>query len=362
MSCMMIMAGGTGGHVYPALAVAGLLRDKGVHIVWLGTKTGLEATVVPNAEFDIEWISIRGLRGNGPVGWLLAPVRLIQAMWQCRRIFRAADPQAVLGMGGFVSGPGGVVARLLGLPLVLHEQNASAGLTNKILARIADRVLTGFPSVPELPERAEWVGNPVRKGISPSGPRQPGAPVRILVTGGSQGAMTLNRLLPAALHQLSDTNGAGAVLEVWHQSGRGKAGDLKASYEGNGVVARVSEFIEDMESAYQWADLVVCRAGAMTIAELCAAGLPAILLPYPFAVGDHQAANAEQMVSRDAGVMLREEGLDSSRLATVMAEILRDQDALARMGENSLGLHKPNAAERVASICMEYLQSRVAHA
>ena len=359
---MMIMAGGTGGHVYPALAVAGLLRASGVRVVWLGTTNGLEATVVPNAGFEIEWISVKGLRGNGPVGWLLSPVRLIRAMWQSMRVFRLISPQAVLGMGGFVSGPGGMVARLLGYPLVLHEQNASAGLTNRVLARIADRILTGFPSVPELPARAEWVGNPVRQGITPSRTRQQDAPIRILVTGGSQGAMTLNRLLPAAVRQLTDPTGTEAGIEVWHQSGRGKAEELRDRYREEGIEARVSEFIEDMGSAYQWADLVVCRAGAMTIAELCAAGLPAILVPYPFAVGDHQAANARFMVGREAGVMMRDEGLSSSDLATEIARILGGGETLARMGQNSLGLHKANAAERVAGICMEFLQPGVAHA
>jgi UDP-N-acetylglucosamine--N-acetylmuramyl-(pentapeptide) pyrophosphoryl-undecaprenol N-acetylglucosamine transferase len=362
MSCMMIMAGGTGGHVYPALAVARLLRASGVRIVWLGTRSGMEATVVPNAGFDIEWISIRGLRGNGPVGWLLAPIRLFRAMWQSMRVFREIRPQAVLGMGGFVSGPGGVVAKLLRYPLVLHEQNASAGLTNRILAVIADRVLTGFPSVPELPPRSEWVGNPVRKDIAGATRPSPGTTTRILITGGSQGAMSLNRLLPEAIREIQQDEEVKEEIEVWHQSGRGKADELAECYKQAGVEARVSEFIEDMGSAYRWADFVVCRAGAMTVAELCAAGLPAILVPYPYAVGDHQAANAGLMVDRDAGVMLREEGLDSGLLAQAMTGILASRTILARMGENSKSLYKANAAERVAAICLEYLQPGIAHA
>ncbi len=362
MSCMMIMAGGTGGHVYPALAVARLLRESGVRIVWLGTRSGMEATVVPDAGFDIEWISIRGLRGNGPVGWLLAPIRLVRAMWQSMRVLREIRPQAVLGMGGFVSGPGGVMAKLLRYPLVLHEQNASAGLTNRILARFADRVLTGFPSVPELPQRSEWVGNPIREGIERAAGPSPGTTSRILITGGSQGAMSLNRLLPEAIRQLQENNEVKTEIEVWHQSGRGKAGELAERYRQAGVEARVSEFIEDMDSAYRWADFVVCRAGAMTVAELCAAGLPAILVPFPYAVGDHQAANAGLMAGHDAGVMLREEGLTSHRLAQAMTRILASRSILTRMSKNSKSLYKAHAAERVAGICLEYLQPGVVHA
>ena len=362
MSCLLIMAGGTGGHVYPALAVARLLRESGVRIVWLGTRVGMEARVVPEAGFDIEWVTIRGLRGNGPMGWLLAPVRLVRAMWQSRRVFRSIRPGAVLGMGGFVSGPGGVVARLLGLPLVLHEQNASAGLTNRLLSRIAVRVLTGFPSVPELPARAEWVGNPVREGIEPSAPREPGNPARILVTGGSQGASALNRLLPEAISRLHEHPGLDSGVEVWHQAGRGHTEELSTRYEELGIQARVAEFIEEMGEAYAWADMVVCRAGAMTVAELCAAGLPAILVPYPYAVGDHQARNAGIMVDKDAAVMLREEGLDSDQLADEISAVLYGQGRLLTMGQNARRLHMANAAERVAGICMEYLQPGVAHA
>jgi UDP-N-acetylglucosamine--N-acetylmuramyl-(pentapeptide) pyrophosphoryl-undecaprenol N-acetylglucosamine transferase len=223
-------------------------------------------------------------------------------------------------------------------------------------------VLTGFPSVPGLPQRSEWVGNPVREGIARSTKPFPGTTTRILITGGSQGAMSLNRLLPEAIRELQQDNEVKAEIEVWHQSGRGKVDELAERYTQAGVKARVSEFIGDMGSAYRWADFVVCRAGAMTVAELCAAGLPAILVPYPYAVGDHQAANAGLMVDRDAGVMLREEGLDSGLLAQAMIGILASRTILARMSENSKSLYKAHAAERVAGICLEYLQPGIAHA
>jgi UDP-N-acetylglucosamine--N-acetylmuramyl-(pentapeptide) pyrophosphoryl-undecaprenol N-acetylglucosamine transferase len=359
MRTLMVMAGGTGGHVFPALAVASLLRREGVEVVWLGTRRGLEARAVPAAGIDVEWISIRGLRGKGALGWLLAPLRLLIAMGQTVAAVLRRRPDAMLGMGGFVAGPGGLVAWLLRRPLLIHEANAVAGLTNRWLAKLADRVLTGFPRSEGIDEgRAEYVGNPVREDIAalPSPAERlagrSGA-LRLLVVGGSQGARAFNEQVPAAIAAMAP---AGRP-EVRHQCGRGRLEPTRAAYGEAGVPAEVSEFIDDMAAAYAWADLVVCRAGAMTVAELAAAGLPAVLVPYPHAVSDHQTANARFLEAAGAAVLLPEAELTAARLAQELERLGADRGALLTMAERARVVARPQATARVAQICRESMHA-----
>ena len=303
----MILAGGTGGHVYPALAVARALQQHSKDIVWLGTHRGLESRVVPDAGIHIEWISVAGLRGKGMLTFLAAPFRLLLALSQSLRVMFRYRPSAVLGMGGFVSGPGGLAAWLTRRPLVIHEQNAVAGLTNRLLARLARVVLQAFPgSFSSLPD-AETVGNPVRADISAlvdPATRFAGrdGPLRLLVLGGSQGALALNKTVPAALALLSQDKRP----MVRHQAGDRTYGLARDAYSEHGIEVSLTAYIEDMADAYAWADLVVCRSGALTVAEISAAGLAAIFVPYPAAVDDHQTANAAPMIKAGAAVILPE--------------------------------------------------------
>ncbi len=354
---VMIMAGGTGGHVFPALAVARELRQRGVDVVWLGSRGGFEVRVVLDAGFPSEWISIRGLRGKGVGQWLAAPFKILGAMLQAYRILRRNRPGVVLGMGGFVSGPGGVMARLLGIPLVVHEQNAIPGLTNRWLARIASRVLQAFPgSFPGA--EATAVGNPVRPEIAglPE-PRERvtghGATPRLLVLGGSQGARALNETLPPALALLDREQRP----EVWHQAGKDKAEMTAAAYEQACVAAMVEPFIADMAEAYGWADLVVCRAGALTISELAAAGVASVLVPFPFAVDDHQTRNAAFLTDSGAARLLPESEMSPQGLARLLRELLSDREKLLVMASAARGCAQDGAAARVADICEEVLSA-----
>lgn len=347
---ILVMAGGTGGHVFPALAVAELLRAHGVEVHWLGTRRGLERSVVGDANIPLHWLTIRGLRGKGAMGWLAVPWRLRKAMKQAREVFRHLHPDAVLGMGGFVSGPGGLVARRTRTPLVIHEQNAVAGLTNRVLARFADRVLEAFPGTFEDARGAVCVGNPVRSDIAAL--QEPSqrllhhhGPLRLLVLGGSQGARALNRLVPRAVLTLSKAERP----RVRHQAGRLHADLAKEWYRQAGIDARVDPFIENMAEAYGWADLVLCRAGALTIAELTAAGIGAILVPYPYAVDDHQTANAEFMVAAGAARLVAEDALTPELLAGWLRELDRDRGKLLAMARAAREQARPNATRIVAA-------------
>jgi len=346
---LMVMAGGTGGHVFPALAVAKALQTQEVDVVWLGTKKGLEARVVPEHAIPINWISVEGLRGKSKLSWLLAPFSLARAIWQSMQALRLEKPNCVLGMGGFASGPGAIAARLMGKRLVIHEQNAVAGLTNKYLAKIAHRVLSGFPQVVGLPDRTEWVGNPVRDTIKPSA-RQASEPLRVLVVGGSQGAYSFNHYLPALFAQL---NADKVLIEIWHQTGHGNAQSTLALYKEQSTKVKVSEFIDDMAAAYEWADLLVCRAGAMTIAECCAAAKPALFVPYPFSAGDHQDFNAQALVDGGAAKAVPNSALQDGSLLPVLQAMLSEPEKLALMGERASALHKSDALASVAGICKE---------
>jgi len=348
---VLIAAGGTGGHVYPALAVAEVLRARDVPVIWLGTPGGLEARVVPAAGIDIEWVNVAGLRGKGLVATLMAPLQLVRSLVQAWRVFRRWQPSAVLGMGGFVAGPGGVMALLFRRPLIIHEQNSVAGLTNRLLSRFARRVFTAFPNVFKPAINAEQIGNPVRAEFSQLA--EPGVRLchdghcRLLVVGGSRGARRLNEVVPAALA------GCPLELEVRHQSGTAELDSTRARYQQYRVTADVMPFIDAMVDAYGWADILICRAGAMTIAELTAAGLGSILVPYPYAVDDHQRTNALWLVRSGAATMLLDRDLDAAVLAETLTGLCADRQQLITMAVNARALHRDGAAERVADALLE---------
>ena len=355
---VLIMAGGTGGHVFPALAVAERLRARGVPVAWMGTRTGLEATLVPKAGIPVEWIEVSGLRGKGLGRKLRTPLMLGRALWQASAILRRLRPRVVLGMGGFASGPGGMMARWLGIPLVVHEQNAIAGLTNRWLARFASQTLEAFPHTFPLARRAVTVGNPVRAAIAALPPPEArwanrSGRTRLLVLGGSQGALALNQLVPQALALLGDDERP----EVWHQAGGQLHEAAAVAYREAEVTVRLTPFIEDMAEAYGWADLVLCRAGALTIAELAAAGVGAVLVPFPFAVDDHQTANAWFLEQGGAALIRQQAELDAWRLAATLRELLGDRARLLNMAMAARRLAKMNAAEQVARACLEQARS-----
>jgi len=350
----LVMAGGTGGHVFPALATARVLQRRGYDIVWLGTQRGIESRLVPAAGIPVEWLSVSGLRGKGLVTLLLAPMRLAVALFQALRAVRKHKPSVVLGAGGFASGPGGVAAWLLRRPLVVHEQNAVAGMTNRILARLADRVLEGFPGSFGRGVRAEHVGNPVRPEIAAVAPPERRYParegrVRLLVFGGSQGAARLNAVVPAALAELP----VALRPEVIHQTGRHGHDETVAAYQSRGIEADVRPFIDDMAGAYGWADFAVCRSGALTVAELAAAGVPAVLVPFPAAVDDHQTRNAEHVVRAGAAVLLPERELTPVSLAATLRELLEaGRPRLAKMAAAARSTAITDADERLADACV----------
>ncbi|HHJ80043.1 MAG TPA: undecaprenyldiphospho-muramoylpentapeptide beta-N-acetylglucosaminyltransferase [Candidatus Tenderia electrophaga] len=356
---IMIMAGGTGGHVFPALAVADELRVRGAEVFWLGTRNGMEAELVPQAGIEMEWISISGLRGKGLLGWLLAPLRLVRATFQSLAVIMRRRPMAILGMGGFVAGPGGLVSWLLHKPLLIHEQNAVAGLTNKLLARVADKVMQAFPDTFEMSNRLVDCGNPVREEIIRlADPSQRFADrngcLRLLVLGGSLGAQALNEMLPEALAMLSPDQRP----DVWHQAGKRNIDAAQQSYKALNVEARVEPFISDMAEAYAWADVVLCRAGALTVSELAAAGVGAMLVPYPFAVDDHQTANARYLSENGAALLLPQAELNVTRLKEILTGFMRDcgennRGELLQMANHARALAKPLAVKQVADLCME---------
>jgi UDP-N-acetylglucosamine--N-acetylmuramyl-(pentapeptide) pyrophosphoryl-undecaprenol N-acetylglucosamine transferase len=357
---IMIMAGGTGGHVFPGLAVAEALRARERSVVWLGTQRGLEARVVPPAGIDVEWISIAGVRGRGVLAWVAAPFRIARALVQALRALRRRRPAAVLGMGGFVAGPGGFAAWLTRRPLLLHEQNAVAGTTNRLLAPLATRIFAAFPG--SFPGRYhdEVIGNPVRATIVASdSPRErlrarAGARRRLLVVGGSLGARILNATLPRALAQIP----VELRPEVWHQAGRSGQDDARKAYADAGVEARVEPFIDDVASAYRWADLVVARAGGITLAELSIVGVGAILVPFRAAIDDHQTRNAEHFTGAGAGLEIAEQDLTPQALAQALRSCLGDFDRLVAFAEAARRQAHADAAERLAAACVTAAEER----
>ncbi len=356
---VLIMAGGTGGHVFPALAVAEALRAQGVEVIWMGTRKGLEADVVPRAGFDMEWVSISGLRGKGLSSWVLAPFKLAWAMAQSLAIIMRRRPMMVLGVGGFVTGPGGFVTWLLRKPLVIHEQNAVAGMTNRWLSRCATKVLEAFPGTFAARVNAVATGNPVRTEIvAVPSPEQRMAgrtgKLNILVVGGSLGAQVFNQVVPETIKQMAPH----CQPEIWHQAGKRHIDAARAAYQQAGIAAaRVEPFIGDMAAAYTWADLVLCRAGALTISELAAAGVASILVPYPYAVDDHQTHNAAYLVQAGAALLIPQPQFNTQALGAALNDYCQTPDQgrarLLKMAMAARQLAKPGATHEVAEWCLE---------
>ena len=369
--CLLLMAGGTGGHVMPALAVAEHMRCEGWRVVWLGTRAGMEARLAVEKGFDMAWVKVAGVRGKGLLAKLLLPMNLLLAFWQAARAIFRERPDVALGMGGYVAFPGGMMASLLAKPLVIHEQNAIAGLTNKVLSHVADRVLLGLPlmgsgewgvgsgkSAPPLPtshsplSKGEWVGNPVRPEIAAlpaPAERLAGreGPLRLLVIGGSLGAAALNERVPQALAQIP----VAERPQVRHQSGRKHLDILKGHYADAGVEAECLDFIGDMAAAYEWADVVICRAGALTVAEIAASGSAALFVPFPFAVDDHQSANARFLADAGAAWLKQQVELTPEDLADWLRSLTRA--ALLERAEKARALAKVDATDRVAAVLKE---------
>jgi UDP-N-acetylglucosamine--N-acetylmuramyl-(pentapeptide) pyrophosphoryl-undecaprenol N-acetylglucosamine transferase len=344
---ILIMAGGTGGHVFPGLAVADVMRERAWNVVWLGNPGGMEATLVPRHDIPMQWVRFGGLRGKGWLTRLMLPINLTRACWQSLAALRAVRPAVVLGMGGYVAFPGGLMAALTRTPLAIHEQNSVAGLTNRVLAKLADRVLVAFP---DALAGGLWSGNPVRREL----PALPDpalryadrtGPLRLLVVGGSLGAQALNDVVPRALALLAPQ----ARPQVTHQSGQRHVEALQRAYQEAGVSAQTVGFIDDMAAAYAQADLVICRAGAMTVAELAAAGVASLMIPYPHAVDDHQTANARFLSDRDAALLIPQSQLDVQGLATLLAGL--DRARLLVIAQNARALARPDAAASVADVC-----------
>jgi UDP-N-acetylglucosamine--N-acetylmuramyl-(pentapeptide) pyrophosphoryl-undecaprenol N-acetylglucosamine transferase len=358
----LIMAGGTGGHVFPALALARELRARSWQVWWLGTRRGIEAQLVPAEQIPIEWLSVGGLRGKGVVTWLKAPLLLLRALLQAVAVMRRRRPAVVVGLGGFAAGPGGVAAWLLGRPLIIHEQNAVAGFTNRCLAHLARRVLAAFPASFAPRVQAQVVGNPVRREIVELAPpaqrfAQRSGPIRLLVLGGSQGAAHLNAIVPSAL-----AHAAPLVFDVRHQAGPKGLESAQRQYAQAGVSARIDGFIDDVAAAYGWADLVICRAGALTVSELAAAGVAAILVPFPEATDDHQTRNAAVLVGAGAAVMIPQRALSTERLAEELQRLCSGRGTVLAMAERARSLARPYAARDLAEICIAVAAGAGGHA
>ncbi len=346
---ILIMAGGTGGHIFPALAVADCLRTQGWQITWLGARNSMEAELVPKHGYDMAWVRFSGLRGKGWLRKLLLPLNLLIALVQSMVVMLSLRPDVVLGMGGYISFPGGVMAALLRKPLLIHEQNSIAGLSNKVLARLAARVMSGFPNV--LPQ-AEWCGNPVRDSIATLPEPQARYAARsgvlnLLVVGGSLGAQAINECVPQALALLP----LAVRATVLHQTGKQHFSAVQAAYQQANVMGEVQPFLDDMAQHYAWADIVICRAGALTVAELAAAGVASILIPFPYAVDDHQSGNARFLSEHGAAILLPQAELKPQYLAGLLRDMTREH--ALQMAQAARKLSKPSAAQRVAQVCTE---------
>ena len=364
---ILITAGGTGGHVYPGLAVAQALLKQDIPVVWMGTRKGLEARVIPAAGIEMAWLEVSGIRGKGIGALFMAPFRLTKALIQSVRIMKKHRPAAVLGMGGFVAGPGGLVASIMGIPVIIHEQNARAGTTNKLLSHFVLEILEGFPGTFPEKKDAIAVGNPVRPEISsiqdPEGRLESRRgntdnntdnseePFHLLVVGGSLGAKALNEMVPLALCALPEP--MRGQVEVVHQAGEATIELAKKTYEAAAVPAHIVPFIEDMAGAYEWADLIICRAGALTVAEIAAVGLASILVPYPFAIDDHQTENAKYLAEKGAAILAKQDELSQDSLAQVLEALISNRDQILEMSNRARDLALPEATEKVAIICAD---------
>ncbi|MBI2802583.1 MAG: undecaprenyldiphospho-muramoylpentapeptide beta-N-acetylglucosaminyltransferase [Gammaproteobacteria bacterium] len=351
------MAGGTGGHIYPALAVAAYLRQNDVALAWLGSGRGMENRIVPMHGIEIAKITITGLRGRGWLAHVLSPLTILVATIQAIIAIYRIQPCVVLGMGGFVSGPGGLAAWLCRKPLIIHEQNAIAGLTNRLLSRIANAVLAGYPSSFASICPARFTGNPVRAAIAdlptPGVRPQQHQALRLLIVGGSLGAHSLNTRVPSVLGIVANNH----VLEVWHQCGTRDVATTEAAYIGANLTARVDSFIEDMAAAYVWADIVICRAGAITVAELAAAGVASILVPFPYAADDHQSANAQYLADRQAAIVVSDRDLATDKLYTVLESLANERSRILAMACRARNCAKGDAAATVGNVCLEFLRA-----
>jgi UDP-N-acetylglucosamine--N-acetylmuramyl-(pentapeptide) pyrophosphoryl-undecaprenol N-acetylglucosamine transferase len=347
---LMVMAGGTGGHVYPAMAVADTLKNEGWNIVWLCTQGGMENKLIADKAYDKAMITMQGVRGNGLLGWLLLPVKLVKAFSQSLKALNQYQPDVVLGMGGFAAFPGGLMAKLQGRPLVIHEQNSVAGLTNKVLAKVAIRILAAFPSA--FGDKALLVGNPVRADISAiAAPAQRFAnrsdALRLLIVGGSLGAQALNEVIPQALARLP----VDQRPQVVHQAGVKHIEVLQNNYKQAGVEADARAYIDDMAAMYAWADFVICRSGALTVAEVSTAGLGSLMVPFPFAVDDHQTGNAQYLADAGATILVQQKELSVEKLTQILKELNREK--CLEMAKKARALGKPEATADVAKICVQ---------
>ena len=356
MKPLLVMAGGTGGHVYPALAVANLLIARGVRIVWLGTKAGIESRIELSSAIEMEWVDVAGIRGKGLIRSIGALLMLFRVFWQVTTIIRRQRPDALLGMGGYVSGPGALIGLIMRLPLVIHEANFDAGLTNKILARFSTYVLTGFPNSLGVGRKARWVGNPVRsnvialdKGFGKA--KWDKAKLCVLVLGGSQGAEILNQLVPPAIKLLSSIE----RLEVIHQCGHVWQDTTQRRYSELGIEANIVGYIDDITEAYKDSDIVICRAGAMTISEIAVVGIASVLIPFPHAVGDHQTKNAQFMAERGAARWIPQEQFSSETLAEILNELFEDRSKILAIGQAAKSIACLDATDQVANYCMEVM-------
>lgn len=354
---VLIMAGGTGGHIFPALSIARNLQERGYHVEWLGTARGLEVDVLRDTGIRLHCIDVKGLRGKGIINMLLAPFMIAGGVLQALKVVRTVRPCCVLGMGGYVTGPGGVAARLAGRPLLIHEQNAIAGFSNRMLAKIANRVMEAFPGTFPAKTRALYTGNPVRKEIvaitRPADSDAERGPLRVLAVGGSLGAVAINELVPAVLAAMPVQERP----QIWHQCGRNNIEATQQAYRDAGIAlnitCRVEPFINDMAAAYDWADVVICRAGALTVSELAAAGLPSVLVPYPHAVDDHQTSNAKWLCDAGAGFLIQQRDLNVASLTQKLRQLGSDRTLLADMSAAAHKLAQPQASDLVTVQCME---------
>lgn len=352
---ILIMAGGTGGHVFPALAVADYMKVSGWRVVWLGTKGGMEEILVPQKGYDIEIMDFSGLRGKNLMVWFLLPLRLLLAFWQSAKVLFQIRPDVVLGMGGYPAFPGGIMASLLNKPLLIHEQNSVPGLANKILAKFADKILLGFPNAIRNEKKIIFSGNPVRKEISQldipdKRYAERSGKLKLLIIGGSLGAQALNTIVPKMLKLIPDH----MRPLVTHQAGRKHLETLKKNYAEAGVEGELLVFIENIAVQYADCDLVICRAGALTIAELTVVGIASILVPFPYAVDDHQTSNAKFLSDKDAAVLLPQNELTPQGLAQLLMEFTREK--LLGMAMKARELASPAATRLVAEACMEMIK------
>ncbi|WP_404342527.1 undecaprenyldiphospho-muramoylpentapeptide beta-N-acetylglucosaminyltransferase [Pseudoalteromonas mariniglutinosa] len=352
---LLIVAGGTGGHIFPGIAVADFLKQQGWQVSWIGTADRMEATVVPQHNIEIDFINVKGVRGNGMKRLFNAPFMVLNAIRQARKILKAQQPDVVLAMGGYVTGPTGMAAKSLGIPLVIHEQNAVAGMSNRWLAKFANKVLAAFPSA-FIAGQSEVVGNPVRASVAAVTAQVSCVPINLLVVGGSLGAKVLNETLPAVFSELNQQT----PVNVWHQTGKSNAHKVTAEYQQLDFIdtVKVAEFIDDMDTAYQWADILICRAGALTVSEIAAAGRMALFVPFPHAVDDHQTANAQFLVAAGAALLMPQSEFNKTAVADLLRPYLAQPERISIMASKAKQLAILDATERVAQHCEQLVKRR----